>query len=128
MTKREHTPRVEDASEKRETRAQNVHDLEASLGRAAVRVSKLETQLAHAQAQVAWLHRNLFGQKREHVDASLLEHAWKDILTQKEREQSNRPRVRSLLRPPCLLLPAVAMAYLCRLSYFLAFPVASLAN
>jgi transposase len=61
-----------------------VRELEASLGRAAVRVGKLETRLAHAQAQVAWFQRVLFGQKRERVDAKLLEKQWRTYLEEQE--------------------------------------------
>lgn len=61
-----------------------VRDLEASLGRAAVRVGKLETRLAHAQAQVAWFQRVVFGQKRERVDAHRVEKQWREYLAQQE--------------------------------------------
>jgi hypothetical protein len=61
-----------------------VRELEASLGRAAARISKLETRFAHAQAQVAWFQRVLFGQKREHVDAKLIEKQWREYRDQQE--------------------------------------------
>ncbi|MCC7380882.1 MAG: hypothetical protein IT384_03580 [Deltaproteobacteria bacterium] len=37
------------------------------LGRATARIQKLETELETSRAQVAWLHRQLFGQKAELV-------------------------------------------------------------
>jgi transposase len=61
-----------------------VRELEASLGRAAAMVGKLETQLGHARAQVAWFQRTLFGQKRERVDTALLRAAWREFLEQQE--------------------------------------------
>jgi transposase len=67
-----------------------VRELEASLGRAAARISKLETRFAHAQAQVAWFQRVLFGQKRERVDAKLIEKQWREYLDQQEAAARGR--------------------------------------
>jgi len=60
--------------------------LEVQLGRALLRSEKLETQLRQAQAQVAWLHRNLFGPKAERVDAADLDRAWKAFREAQEAE------------------------------------------
>jgi len=71
------------ASEVESLRKQ-VRDLEAKLGRTTLKLAKLERDLDHARAQVAWFHRQLFGQKSEHVDAASLERAWKRYVDNQE--------------------------------------------
>ena len=61
-----------------------VRDLEAKLGRTTLKLSKLERDLDHARAQVAWFHRQLFGQKSEHVDTASLERAWTTYVDDQE--------------------------------------------
>jgi len=61
-----------------------VRELEAKLGRITLRLQKSETQLSHARAQVAWFHRQLFGQKREHVAIAEVERELKNFLEHQE--------------------------------------------
>ena len=61
-----------------------IRELETNLGRVSAKNAKLETQLDHARAQVAWFQRNLFGQKRERVDTAVLREAWREFLKGQE--------------------------------------------
>ena len=72
------------ATAKIDTLTNKIRELETSLGRAFAKNAKLETQLDHARAQVAWFQRNLFGQKRERVDTELLQGAWREFLKAQE--------------------------------------------
>lgn len=70
---------------------EKIRGLEDQLSRALLRSQKLETQLQHAQAQVAWFHRMLFGQKAERVDRDAVELGWREFLEEQERTARGLP-------------------------------------
>ena len=65
-----------------------VEELRIILGRATKRIQKLETELDHSRQQVAWFHRQLFGQKGERVRAADLETAWHAFVKEQELKAS----------------------------------------
>src|SRR5438874_13560345 len=68
-----------------------VEELKIVLGRATVRIQKLGTELDTARAQVAWFHRQLFGQKAERVRFGELETAWHAFLKEQEANARGVP-------------------------------------
>ena len=65
-----------------------VGELKNVVGRAMSRIQKLETELESARAQVAWFHRQLFGQKSDRVSAEDLQSAWLAYLRDQETRAS----------------------------------------
>lgn len=63
------------------------------LGRAVARIQKLETELGTAREQVAWFHRQLFGQKAERIDRGQLEAAWNTFLAAEKSEPEPKPTI-----------------------------------
>jgi transposase len=68
-----------------------VEVLKLGLGRAAARIQKLETELDAARAQVAWFHRQLFGQKKERARVEELESAFQAFLREQEAKARGLP-------------------------------------
>lgn len=68
-----------------------IDELQLLLGRATARVQKLETELEASRAQVAWFHRQLFGQKAEKVRPEELESAWLQFLNEQEAQARSLP-------------------------------------
>ena len=54
-----------------------------------VRIQKLEIELDAARAQVAWFHRQLFGQKAERVPTKDLEAAFRQYVAEQEARANN---------------------------------------
>jgi transposase len=81
------SPRSQPDSELAKLRKE-VDELKIVLGRSASRIHKLEAELDTTRSQVAWFHRQLFGQKAERVRPEDLESAWHAFL--KEQEASVR--------------------------------------
>src|SRR5579864_7805487 len=68
-----------------------VEELKVVLGRASARIQKLGAELDTAQAQVAWFHRQVFGQKAEHGRFEELEAAWHAYLKEQEAKVRGVP-------------------------------------
>jgi transposase len=68
------------------TANKELDDLKKLFGRALARIQKLETELNDARAQVAWFHRQLFGQKAERIRVDELESEWRSYLKQQEAD------------------------------------------
>jgi transposase len=84
-----------------------VEQLRVLLGSATARIQKLETELGYAREQVAWFHRQLFGQKAERVQTEDLEAAWVAFVNEQEarsRQLPTDPVVTTELRSVQLLL------------------------
>jgi len=62
---------------------------EKSRARFAARAQRLQDDLDMARAQVAWFHRQLFGQKAEHMPRADLEAAFVAYLAEQEARSSN---------------------------------------
>lgn len=75
-------------------------ELREALGRAVAKIQKLERTLGHAQAQVAWLHRQVFGPKSERSPAEVSA-AFRALVAEQEAEARGRaPQVE--VTPPSL--------------------------
>jgi transposase len=68
-----------------------VEQLKLLLGRATSRIQRLETDLDNARSQVAWFHRQLFGQKADRVRVEDLETAWHAFLKAQETKARGVP-------------------------------------
>ncbi|MEO1303273.1 MAG: transposase, partial [Myxococcota bacterium] len=67
-------------------------DLEKSNAQLEVRIHKLVAELDAARSQVAWFHRQLFGQKSEHISRDELDVAFRAFLVEQEaRTQGASP-------------------------------------
>lgn len=66
-----------------------VEELKIVLGRATNRIQKLETELGNARAQVAWFHKQVFGQKSDRVRSDDLQAAWLDFVKEQEEKARN---------------------------------------
>lgn len=61
-------------------------ELELLLGRAIARIERTERSLDQARAQVAWLHRQLFGSKADRVAPGELQAAWETFRREQEAQ------------------------------------------
>jgi transposase len=84
--------------------SKKVAQLTTAMGRAMSRIQKLETELNDARAQVAWFHRQIFGQKSDRIRPEDLQSAW--LAYQKEQEAKARG-LQPLTSPSLTDLPSV---------------------
>ncbi len=68
-----------------------VASLKLQVAQSSSRIQRLETELEASRAQVAWFHRQLFGQKAERIDSAELELAWRDFLKEQEARARGLP-------------------------------------
>ena len=63
--------------------------VETSRARFAARTEKLQAELNAARAQVAWFHRQLFGQKAERISPAEIEAEFRQYLAEQELQANN---------------------------------------
>ena len=64
-------------------------EVETSRARFAARTEKLQAELNAARAQVAWFHRQLFGQKAERISPAEIEAEFRQYLAEQELQANN---------------------------------------